>query len=86
VFGAGDLGGDRFAAFVERWALALGLLLGGSEGVLDERSVAVDAGELMQDGGLELLAGDALVLAGFGAVLLAGGAGVVVVEAAFAAC
>ena len=76
MFGAGDLGGDRFAAFVERGSLALGLLLGGSECVLDERSVAVDAGELMQDGGLELLAGDALALAGFGAVLLAGGAGV----------
>jgi hypothetical protein len=86
VFGAGDLGGDCLAAFVERGALAFCLLLGGGEGVLDERPVAVDAGELVQDGGLKLLAGDALALAGFGAVLLAGGAGVVVVEAAFAAC
>ncbi|HEX3517564.1 MAG TPA: hypothetical protein VHT29_00860 [Solirubrobacteraceae bacterium] len=86
VFGAGDLGGDCLAAFVERGSLALGLLLGGGECVLDEWAVAVDAGELVQDGGLELLSGDALALAGFGAVLLACGAGVVVVEAAFAAC
>jgi len=70
------------AAFVERGPLALCLLLGGDECVLDEWSVAVDAGELVQDGGLELLAGDALAVAGFGAVLLAGGAGLVVIEAA----
>ncbi|MGC2373778.1 MAG: hypothetical protein WA484_07885 [Solirubrobacteraceae bacterium] len=86
VFGAGDLGGDGLAAFLERRAVALCLLLGGSECVLDEWSASVDAGELVKDGGLELLAGDALALAGFGAVLLAGRAGVVVVEAAFAAC
>jgi hypothetical protein len=86
VFGTGDLRDDGFAAFVERGSLAFCLLLGGGECVLDEWSVVVDAGELVQDGGLELLAGDALALAGFGAVLLAGGAGVVVVEAAFAAC
>jgi len=86
AFNAGDLDGDRAALLIERWSLALRLLLGGAEGVVDERAVAVDAGELAQDGGLELLAGDALALAGFGAVLLAGGAGVVVVGAAFAAC
>ncbi len=76
---------DRATLLIERWSLALRLLLGGAEGVVDERAVAVDAGELAQDGGLELLAWDALTLAGFGAVLLAGGAGVVVVGAAFAA-
>jgi hypothetical protein len=64
AFGAGDLGGDRLATFIERGSPALCLLLGGAEGVVDEWAVAVDAGELMQDGGLELLAGDALALAG----------------------
>lgn len=48
-----------------------------------EWAVAVDAGELAQDGGLDLLARYALAGAGLGAVLLAGGAGVVVVSAAF---
>jgi hypothetical protein len=42
MFGAGDLGGDCLAAFVERGALALGLLLGGGEGILDEWAVAVE--------------------------------------------
>ena len=81
AFDTGDLGGDRPTLLIERWSLALRLLLGGTEGVVDERAVAVDAGELAQDGGLELLARDALALAGFGSVLLAGGAGVVVVGA-----
>ena len=76
----------RVPSFIERRLRAFCLFSGGSECVLDERPVAVDTGELVKDGGLELLAGDALALAGFGAVLLACGAGVVVVEAAFAAC
>jgi hypothetical protein len=61
------------------------LLTRGGEGVADERAVAVDARELSQDGLLQLLARDTLAATGFGAVLLAGGACVVVVEAAFAA-
>jgi hypothetical protein len=60
------------SAVIERRSLAQCLLLRVGEGVVDERAVAVDAGELAQDGGLELLARDALTLAGFGAVLLAG--------------
>ena len=64
AFGTGDLGGDRVALLIERWLLALRLLLGGAEGVVDERAVAVDAGELVQDSGLELLAGDAARLGG----------------------
>jgi hypothetical protein len=66
------------AAFVERGSLLLRLLVGGGKGVVNERAVAVDARELTQDCGLKLLARDALTLAGFGTVLLAGGAGVVV--------
>ncbi|HWY18607.1 MAG TPA: hypothetical protein VNY27_07845 [Solirubrobacteraceae bacterium] len=46
AFCAGDLGSDRMAALIERRSLALGLLLGGGEGVADERAVAVDIGEL----------------------------------------
>jgi hypothetical protein len=83
AFDAGNLRGDRVAAFIECGSLALRLLLSGGEGVVDEGAVAVDAGELTQDGCLDLLAWDALTLAGFGSVLLAGGAGVVVVGAAF---
>lgn len=75
AFDACDLGVDRAAAFIEHGALFLHLLLGSAEGVVDERAVAVYAGELAQDGGLELLARDALTLAGFGAVLLAIGSG-----------
>ena len=52
MFGAGDLGDDGLAAFVERGPLTFCFLLGGGEGVLGERPVAVDAGELVQDGGL----------------------------------
>ncbi len=86
VFDADDLGVDCLAALVERGALTQRFLVSGGERVVDERAVAVDAGELAQDGGLELLARDALTAADFGAVLLAGRAGVVVVGAAFAAC
>jgi hypothetical protein len=43
AFDTGDLGGDRATLLIERWSLALRLLLGGAEGVVDERAVAVDA-------------------------------------------
>jgi hypothetical protein len=67
------------AAFIERGRLLLRLPVGGGEGVVDQRAVAVDVGELTQDGGLELFARDALAVAGFGSVLLPGGASVVAV-------
>lgn len=86
AFDTGDLGVDCLAALVERRSLVLSLRVGGGEGVVYEWAVAVDAGELAQDGFLDLLARYALAVAGFGAVLLAGGAGLVVVGAAFAAC
>jgi hypothetical protein len=66
AFDAGNLRGDRVAAFIERGSLALRLPLSGSEGVVDEQAVAVDVGELVKDGGLQLLARDALAAAGFG--------------------
>jgi hypothetical protein len=78
-----DLCGDCVASLIERRLLPLRLLTGGGECVMYELTVAVDAGELVQDGGLDLLARYTLTLAGFGAVLLAGGAGVVVVRSRF---
>jgi hypothetical protein len=57
AFDADYLRGDRVAAFIERGSLALCLLLSGGEGVVDERAVAVDAGELAKDGGLERCVG-----------------------------
>jgi hypothetical protein len=65
AFDAGNLRGDCVAAFIERGSLALRLLLSGGECVVYERAVAVDAGELVKDGGLQLLARGALALAGF---------------------
>jgi hypothetical protein len=52
AFCAGDLGGDRVAALIKRGSLLLCLLVGGGEGIVDECAVAVDVGELAQDGGL----------------------------------
>lgn len=84
AFCACDLGGDCVASLIERGLFALRLHAGGGDGVVDEWAVAVDAGELVKDGSLQLLARDALAATGLGAVLLAGGAGVVVIGAAFA--
>jgi hypothetical protein len=36
AFDAGDLGGDRAMLLFERWSLALRLLFGGPDGVVDE--------------------------------------------------
>jgi hypothetical protein len=56
AFDTGDLGVGGAAALSECGPLAQRFLVSGSECVVDERAIAVDAGELAQDGGLELLA------------------------------
>jgi hypothetical protein len=52
VFNAGDLFGERRALFCKRVAVGVVARGGLCDGVADEASVAVEAGELGEDGGL----------------------------------
>jgi hypothetical protein len=72
--------------FFEFRLLSSRLRGGRIDGFADERAVAVESGELVDDGCFEFVAGDAFAVAGFGAELLAARARVVVVLAAVAAC
>jgi hypothetical protein len=84
VLGACDLGLDRGEPLLE---LGPSLLrFGGRLGkrIDDELLVVVDGGELVEDGFVDFVAGEAFAGAGFRSVLLAGGAGVVVVAASVA--
>ncbi|HVC87819.1 MAG TPA: hypothetical protein VNC40_10390 [Gaiellaceae bacterium] len=83
---ADDLGVDGGEALLDLRLPILGLLLSVRECCLDQVCVAIEAGELVDDGALEFLAREPLVAAGFRPVFLAAGAGVVVVEAAVATC
>jgi hypothetical protein len=85
AFGAVGLVGKGAALFYER---RLGLLCfrrGRMQRFADEGAVAVERGELVDNGGLELVAGDAFAVAAFPPEFLSAGAGVVVVEAPVAA-
>jgi hypothetical protein len=84
AFGAARLVGEGAALFRECRLRLLGL--GGRciERVADEGAVAVEGGELVDDGGFEFVAGDAVAVAAFATELLSARAGVVVVEATVA--
>jgi hypothetical protein len=84
LLGAGDLGRDRGELLLELWSAPLGLCLCVCECVADQVLVAVEVGELVEDGLFEFLAWEPLAGAGFRSVFLAAGAGVVVLAAAVA--
>jgi hypothetical protein len=84
-FGAAHLVGEGAALFLERRLRLLRLRGGGIECFADEGAVAVEGGELVDDGGFEFVARDAFAVTGFAAEFLSAGAGVVVVEAAVTA-
>jgi len=84
VLGAADFLREAGALLCER--RAVGAVVGGGVlyGLADEGPVAVELGELAEDGGFELVTAEAVPVAGSAAELLAPGAGVVVVVATVA--
>ncbi|HZT54564.1 MAG TPA: hypothetical protein VE995_09290 [Gaiellaceae bacterium] len=84
LLGAGDLGADRGESLLELGSALLGFHGCLGERVGDELFVAVDGRELPEDGLVDLVPGKPFAGAGFRSVLLAAGAGVVVVAAAVA--
>ena len=86
LFGAGDLGADRGEPLFERRPLPFCFRFCFGDRLMDEGAVAIDAGELAKHRFFEFLLREAVAAAGLRAVLLAAGAGVVVVGAAVAAC
>ncbi|HET7128486.1 MAG TPA: hypothetical protein VFJ93_05350 [Gaiellaceae bacterium] len=86
MLAAADLAGDDGALFFECRPV---VLVGGVrllERGGDEVAVAVETGELVEHRALEFVAVEPVAVAAFTAELLPAGAGVVVVEAAVAAC
>jgi hypothetical protein len=78
---AEDLGTRRRELLLQLRPLALGHLGEVGECSLDQVTIAVEVGELGEDGGFEAVFGEPVAVAFGGAVLVAGGAGVVGVAA-----
>jgi hypothetical protein len=65
AFGAAGLFGELATLFLERWLRSLRLRGCRIECFADEGAVAVEGGELVDDGGFEFVARDAFAVAGF---------------------
>ena len=76
-----DLRARRSELLFEFGPLALGRIREVGECLFDQMAVAVELGELGEDGGFEPVFGEPVAVAFGGAVLVAGGAGVVGVAA-----
>jgi hypothetical protein len=74
LLGAGDLGSDRAEALLDLGPVAFRFCLCSRKHRPDQVAVAVDAGELGEDGLLELCAAEPVVAAGLRPVFLAAGA------------
>ncbi|HWY19513.1 MAG TPA: hypothetical protein VNY27_12495 [Solirubrobacteraceae bacterium] len=81
---AGDLLGERGALFGERRPVSFAAGGGLLDRIADHAAVAVEAGELVQDRGLQLVLRQSLAIAASPSELLSPGAGVVAVGAAVA--